>query len=60
MNVVGLTPRLLRHHAPRLAALAGDGFSRPLAGAFPALTCPAQATMLTGAPPATHGIVGNG
>lgn len=60
LNVVGLTPHLLRHHAPRLAALAGDGFSRPLAGAFPALTCSAQATMLTGVPPAGHGIVGNG
>ena len=60
LDVVGLTPALLRDHAPRLAGLAADGFARPLGAAFPALTCPAQATMLTGTPPAGHGIVGNG
>lgn len=59
VNAVGLTRRLLAH-APRLsAALTGQ----PV-GAFheslPAVTCTAQATLLTGATPAEHGIVANG
>ncbi len=32
----------------------------PLAGMFPALTCPVQATMRTAVPASSHGIVGNG
>ena len=32
----------------------------PMAGMFPALTCPVQATMRTAAPASGHGIVGNG
>ncbi len=59
LNVVGLTPALLRH-APRLAALGQAGFTAPLDTVLPAVTCPAQATMLTGRPPRNHGIVGNG
>ncbi|MFL5340617.1 MAG: alkaline phosphatase family protein, partial [Gemmataceae bacterium] len=59
INAVGLTPRLLPH-APRLAALASAGWVRPLREALPAVTCTAQATMLTGLPPERHGIVGNG
>lgn len=59
LDVVGLTPALLRH-APRLAALARDGFAAPVRPALPAVTCTAQATMLTGSPPSAHGIVGNG
>ena len=59
LNAVGLTPRLLPH-APRLAALAEAGWLRPLREAIPAVTCTAQATMLTGLPPERHGIVGNG
>jgi predicted AlkP superfamily pyrophosphatase or phosphodiesterase len=59
LDVVGLTPRLLSH-APRLSALAARGSSAPLAGVFPAVTCTAQATALTGLPPEGHGIVGNG
>jgi predicted AlkP superfamily pyrophosphatase or phosphodiesterase len=34
--------------------------AKPLAGLFPALTCPVQATMRTAAPASSHGIVGNG
>ena len=56
---VGLTERLLPL-APRLSAIAGRGWSRPLAEAVPAVTCTAQATMLTGAWPDRHGIVANG
>jgi len=59
LDVVGLTPDLLRH-APRLAALAKEGFAAPVRPALPAVTCTAQATMLTGAPPSSHGVVGNG
>ncbi|MCK6479192.1 MAG: alkaline phosphatase family protein, partial [Planctomycetes bacterium] len=59
LDVVGLTPDLLRH-APRLAALAKAGFAAPVVPALPAVTCTAQTTMLTGAPPSVHGVVGNG
>ncbi|RKN06455.1 alkaline phosphatase family protein [Streptomyces radicis] len=59
LDVVGLTPALLPH-MPRLAALAGKGSSAPLGTVLPAVTCSAQATFLTGAPPSEHGIVGNG
>ena len=58
-NAVGLTPRLLPH-APRLSALAQAGWVRPLVEALPAVTCTAQATLLTGVSPEQHGIVGNG
>jgi predicted AlkP superfamily pyrophosphatase or phosphodiesterase len=59
MNVVGLTPRLLRN-TPRLAALGQAGFNATLGTVLPAVTCSAQATMLTGKLPREHGIVGNG
>jgi predicted AlkP superfamily pyrophosphatase or phosphodiesterase len=59
LDVVGLTPALLPH-APRLAALAREGFLVPLEPPLPAVTCSAQASMLTGLLPREHGIVGNG
>jgi predicted AlkP superfamily pyrophosphatase or phosphodiesterase len=59
LDVVGLTPALLAH-APRLAAVAKDGFVAPMTPALPAVTCTAQATMLTGLAPSDHGVVGNG
>ena len=59
LDVVGLTPKLLRH-MPRLSALAGDGFQAELGTVLPAVTCSVQSTFLTGLPPAGHGIVGNG
>ena len=59
LNVVGLTPSLLRH-TPRLAAIGRAGFTAPLGTVLPAVTCSAQATMLTGLLPRDHGIVGNG
>ncbi len=59
LNVVGLTPALLRH-APALSALAAQGASRPLTALLPAVTCSMQATFLTGLPPSGHGVVGNG
>ena len=59
INAVGLTGRLLTH-APRLKALADSGWSKPLREVLPAVTCTAQASILTGKPPSGHGIVGNG
>ncbi len=59
INAVGLTPRLLRL-APRLHALAKAGWHVPLRDVVPAVTCSAQATILTGQPVERHGIVGNG
>lgn len=59
VNAVGLTPRLLPL-APRLRALAEAGWMRPLQDVLPAVTCTAQATLLTGELPDRHGIVGNG
>lgn len=59
INAVGLTPRLLAH-ASRLRALAERGWQRPVRAVLPAVTCTAQATLLTGVTPDRHGIVGNG
>ena len=61
LNVVGLTSRLLDSgHLPRLAEFARGGTRQTVRPAFPAVTCTAQATYLTGLPPSGHGIVGNG
>src|SRR3954449_10210253 len=59
INAVGLTPRLLPL-APRLSALAQRGWVRPLREVLPAVTCTAQAALLTGADASAHGVVGNG
>lgn len=59
LDVVGLTPALLPH-APSLGRLAARGGLRPLRTVLPAVTCSAQSTLLTGLPPAGHGVVGNG
>ncbi len=56
LNVVGMTPALLAH-MPNLARL---GWQAELGTVLPAVTCSAQATLLTGLTPARHGIVGNG
>jgi predicted AlkP superfamily pyrophosphatase or phosphodiesterase len=60
LDVVGLSPGLLGAHTPNLVALARQGASRPLQPVTPAVTCPVQATFLTGLPPSGHGVVGNG
>ena len=59
INIVGLTPKLLRH-MPRVSRFASDGFKAELDTVLPAVTCSAQATFLTGKLPSEHGIVGNG
>ncbi|MEL7073473.1 MAG: alkaline phosphatase family protein, partial [Planctomycetota bacterium] len=56
LNVVGLDRATLKH-MPSLASL---GAVTDLIPVLPAVTCSAQATMLTGLSPAQHGVVGNG
>jgi predicted AlkP superfamily pyrophosphatase or phosphodiesterase len=56
VDVVGLTPRLLEH-MPNVAKL---GAPSQLRTVLPAVTCSVQSTLLTGAMPRDHGIVGNG
>jgi predicted AlkP superfamily pyrophosphatase or phosphodiesterase len=60
INVVGLTEALIGEHTPRISAFQRAGASAKIVPAFPAVTCTAQSTYLTGTPPAQHGIVGNG
>lgn len=60
IDIVGLTPSLLGGNTPHLNALIKDGFMAPLQAVFPALTCTAQSSMLTGLMPNQHGIVANG
>jgi predicted AlkP superfamily pyrophosphatase or phosphodiesterase len=60
VDVVGLTQRQIGEHTPHLARLSREGACAPMDGVLPAVTCSAQATLLTGALPAQHGAVGNG
>ena len=60
LDVVGLTADLVARGAPRLRQRAQQGAAATIEAAFPAVTCTAQSDYLTGAYPATHGIVGNG
>ena len=60
INVVGLTESLIGEHMPRISAFRQAGASAKIVPAFPAVTCTAQSTYLTGTPPSQHGIVGNG
>ncbi|MBI5363027.1 MAG: alkaline phosphatase family protein [Planctomycetes bacterium] len=57
VDAVGLTPRLIGERTPNLARLAARA---PMTTVLPAVTCSAQATLLTGTMPAQHGAVGNG
>jgi predicted AlkP superfamily pyrophosphatase or phosphodiesterase len=60
INLVGLSESLLGPDTPRLTAFRETGGLCRIKPAFPAVTCTAQATYLTGLPPAGHGIVANG
>ena len=60
LNLVGLTPAMVTPDTPTLQELAQDGFMAPLGAVFPAVTCSAQTSMMTGLLPRDHGIVGNG
>lgn len=60
INVVGLSPSLIGESTPRLAAFAEKRGMTAFRPAFPAVTCTAQSSMLTGTSPREHGIVANG
>lgn len=59
LSVPGLRERDLTH-MPRLSALSKRGDRATLVASTPAVTCPVQTSMMTGAPPAEHGVVANG
>lgn len=60
LNVVGLTESLLGDATPRISRFLKQGAKAAIVPAFPAVTCTAQSTYLTGTPPVQHGIVANG
>src|SRR3954453_6960053 len=60
INIVGLTDALIGEHTPRIRDFATRGDKASIEPAFPAVTCTAQSTYLTGTTPHAHGIVGNG
>jgi predicted AlkP superfamily pyrophosphatase or phosphodiesterase len=60
LNVVGLTPDLVGAATPNLAAFARAGAMKPMTAVLPAVTCTAQASMVTGTLPREHGCVADG
>ena len=60
INVVGLTEGLIGEHTPNIAAFAQRAPISNIRPAFPAVTCTAQSTYLTGKTATSHGIVANG
>ena len=60
INIVGLSDSLLGDHLPGLSAFAASHGRQSYAPAFPAVTCTAQSSLITGGTPARHGIVANG
>jgi predicted AlkP superfamily pyrophosphatase or phosphodiesterase len=60
INLVGLSRSLLGPHMPGLTAFAQRSGLQSHAPEFPALTCTAQSSIVTGTGPAAHGIVANG
>ena len=60
INLVGLSRSLLGEHMPGLTKFAREEGLQSYAPAFPAVTCTAQSSMVTGTSPAGHGIVANG
>jgi len=59
LDVAGLGADLVAE-MPALERLAGRGALVPLEPILPATTCPMQATLTTGEPPARHGIISSG
>jgi predicted AlkP superfamily pyrophosphatase or phosphodiesterase len=60
LNIVGLTESVLSSATPRINQFLGRGAKANIIPTFPAVTCTAQSTYLTGSPPSLHGIVANG
>jgi predicted AlkP superfamily pyrophosphatase or phosphodiesterase len=60
LNVVGLSRSLLGENMPGLSAFAARRGLQSYPPAFPAVTCTAQSSILTGKSPGEHGVVANG
>ena len=60
LNVVGLTESLLGAATPRINEFIRQGAKAIVMPVFPAVTCTAQSTYLTGTAPSQHGVVANG
>lgn len=60
LNVVGLSQSLLGPHMPGLTRFAEKHGLQSFPPAFPAVTCTAQSSYVTGKSPGEHGIVANG
>src|SRR6187549_1193365 len=60
LNVVGLTESLLGADTPRINQFRGKGAMTHIDPVFPAVTCTAQSSYVTGTAPSQHGIVANG
>ncbi len=60
INVVGLSKSLLGDHTPAMQAFARRHGCQAYAPEFPAVTCTAQSSIVTGLPVSSHGIVANG
>lgn len=60
INLVGLSRSLLGANMPGLTEFAEKRGLQSYAPAFPAVTCTAQSSIVTGTSPAEHGIVANG
>ena len=60
INVVGLSKSLIGEHTPGIAKFAAANGVQSFPPAFPAVTCTAQSSMVTGTDPGAHGAVANG
>jgi predicted AlkP superfamily pyrophosphatase or phosphodiesterase len=60
INLVGLSRSLLGADMPGLTKFAEKNGLQSYTPAFPALTCTAQSSIVTGTSPSAHGIVANG
>lgn len=60
INVVGLSAALIGDKTPFLKKFIARGSMTRIQPVFPAVTCTAQSTYLTGKSPGEHGIVANG
>ena len=60
LNVVGLTRSVIGDHTTRIRDFVDGGACSIFPPAFPAVTCTAQSSYVTGKPVAEHGAVANG
>ena len=60
INIVGLTNAVINQQTPAILKYQKNCHTHVIKPVFPAVTCSAQSTYLTGSNPSQHGIVGNG